>query len=273
MHSYPHSLFRCAPARLTILALCAISACVLAACGDGGDDTVAPGSLTVSGALSGLEQNKTIVLQNNGSDDLALSANGAFVFAHLMVPGSPYAVTVKSQPAEQTCLVANGNGTAVDNVGNVSVVCSLGGGGSGSKLASGVPGLLGDWLENGCVTIGGQSYKRLVRAAKKTDTSISYSQGISNYPNENCSGPASVVGPQSLGDVVFSRSESNDRIAANWGEFTTVTNTVSPVIWAKKSETVLCLLGDEKPSIQPTLEAVESSLSTLSALGCFTKQP
>ncbi|MES2610039.1 MAG: hypothetical protein V4679_07335 [Pseudomonadota bacterium] len=149
-----------------------------------------------------------------------------------------------------------------------------GGDGGGPVLTAGVPGLLGDWQENGCVTAAGgdQSYRRLVRAKKKTDTSIWYSVVVSSYPNGNCSGPFISVGPQLLGDVAFSRFESNDRLAANWGGFTTVSHTVSAVVWAKKSEPVLCLLGDEKPSILPTLQAVESSLQALPVQACFTQQ-
>jgi hypothetical protein len=156
-------------------------------------------------------------------------------------------------------------------------VASCGGagddGGAGPALTAGVPGLLGDWLQNGCVVAGWQSYTRLVRVTRKSDTSIWYSQVVSSYSNANCSGFAFSVGPEPLGEVNFSRSESSDRIAANWGEFTATTQAVAPVIWAKKSETVLCLLGDQKPSVQPTLQAVESSLNALPALGCYTKQP
>ncbi len=162
------------------------------------------------------------------------------------------------------------------------VACGGGGGsgggdnepppGGGAPLTAGVPGLVGDWLENGCTAAGGQSFKRLVRAVALTSTSIAYSQGVVSYPNANCTGPGTQTGPSRLGDVVFSRSESNERVAANWGEFTTITSTRSAVVWGKKSETVLCLLGDQTPSIMPTLAAVESSLATLSNQGCFTRQ-
>lgn len=145
-------------------------------------------------------------------------------------------------------------------------------GGGGTPLTAGVPGLLGDWLENGCVAAGAQSFKRLVRATQLTSTSIAYSEGVAQYGNTRCEGARSVVGPSRMGDVVFSKSESNARVAANWGQFTTITNTRFAVIWAKKSETTLCLLGDQTPSILPTLDAVEGSLRTLPDLGCFSKQ-
>lgn len=61
------------------------------------------------------------------------------------------------------------------------------------------------------------------------------------YPNTNGAGAGSLTGPSDLGIVVFSRSESNALAAASWGEFTTVTNTKSAVIWAKKRENLLCL--------------------------------
>lgn len=146
------------------------------------------------------------------------------------------------------------------------------GNGGGTVLTAGVPGLVGDWLENGCSAAGFQSFKRLVRAAQLTPTSIAYSEGVVTYGSTDCTGAGSTVGPTRMGDVVFSRSESSARVAANWGEFTTVTNTRFGAIWAKKSETVLCLLGDQRPSILPTLANVEASLATLPELGCFTKR-
>ena len=39
-----------------------------------------------------------LVLQNNGGDDLAISANGSFIFTTPITNGASYAVTVKSQP-------------------------------------------------------------------------------------------------------------------------------------------------------------------------------
>lgn len=152
-----------------------------------------------------------------------------------------------------------------------------GGGGTpppngGTPLTAGVPGLLGDWLENGCVSAGGQSFKRLTRATEVSSTRIAYGSGVVSYPNTSCAGAGSLVGPSNLGTVVFSRSEASALAAANWGEFTTVTNTRSAVIWAKKRENLLCLLGDETPSILPTLADVAASLSTLPESACFTRQ-
>lgn len=147
------------------------------------------------------------------------------------------------------------------------------GGGGGVVLTAGLPGLTGDWLANGCSSAGGASYKNLVRATKISDTSINYANGVVSYDNATCSGTGSLIGPTNMGTVAFSRSESNSSVAANWGTFTTVSSTTSAVIWAKKSETVLCLLGDESPSIQPTLADVASSLAVQPDAACYTRQP
>lgn len=164
-------------------------------------------------------------------------------------------------------LAACGGGGGDDDTGGSTPPPS-----GGTPLTVGVPGLVGDWLENGCVSAGAQSFKRLTRATALTATSITYASGVITYPNTTCAGPGSLVGPSNLGAVVFSRAESNAQVAASWGIFTTVTNTTSAVIWAKRSEAVLCFLGDSTPSIQPTLAAVASSLSTLPESACFTRQ-
>lgn len=77
---------------------------------------------TVGGTISGLAG--TIVLQNNGGDDLSVSTNGPFTFQTAIESGDPYAVTVKTQPAHHLCAVTNGSGTIANaNVTNVAVAC------------------------------------------------------------------------------------------------------------------------------------------------------
>jgi hypothetical protein len=95
---------------------------VNAACSGGKGSTPA---FTVGGAVSGLAGNG-LVLQNNGSGDLAISANGDFVFASPITSGDAYAVTVKTQPTNpwQTCTAGGGNGRVADaNIANVTINC------------------------------------------------------------------------------------------------------------------------------------------------------
>ena len=65
-------------------------------------------------------------MQNNGGDDLAISADGAFTFATALDDETAYAVTVLTQPSapSQTCSVSNGSGTlAGADVTDVAVTC------------------------------------------------------------------------------------------------------------------------------------------------------
>ena len=73
--------------------------------------------------MSGLSG--SVVLQDNGGDNLTVFANGSFTFATKLASGAAYAVTVQTQPAGQTCTVASGSGTiASANVTNVAVTCT-----------------------------------------------------------------------------------------------------------------------------------------------------
>ena len=100
----------------------------------GGD---ADGTYSVSGTVSGLSG--TVLLADNGSDQLSVSANGAFTFATLLANNAPYNVTVLTNPTGQQCSVVNGTGTVASaNVTGVSVTCVTGTtSGTGSSGSSG----------------------------------------------------------------------------------------------------------------------------------------
>src|SRR6266702_1834453 len=105
-------------------ALLALSACSGRGDGGGGTGPAPASSFAIGGTTSGLSG--TVVLQNNGGDNLTISVNGGFTFAAALTNSSPYAVTVLAQPAGQTCTVANGAGTlAGANITNVTVTCAV----------------------------------------------------------------------------------------------------------------------------------------------------
>ena len=82
---------------------------------------------TVGGTASGLA-GAGLVLQDNAGDDLAVAANGAFVFATAVASGGTFTVSVKTQPTApaQTCQVAGGSGTLSGaNVTSVAVHCGV----------------------------------------------------------------------------------------------------------------------------------------------------
>lgn len=98
-------------------------------------------AFTTGGAISGLTG--TVVLQNNGGDTQSIGTDGAFAFPTPVAEGSPYLVTVKTQPAGQTCSVTNGSGTTgAARVTNVAVVCAANTYSAGGSVA-GLVGTVG----------------------------------------------------------------------------------------------------------------------------------
>ncbi len=85
------------------------------------------GEGTVGGTVSGLPTGANVVLQNNGTDNLTVSANGRFTFSKAVEGEKTYAVTVLTEPVGADCtVVANGSGTMDadgTNVTNVAVTC------------------------------------------------------------------------------------------------------------------------------------------------------
>jgi hypothetical protein len=88
--------------------------------------TCTTNTYSIGGSVTGLSG--TLVLKDNGGDDLTLGASGGFTFATKVASGSTYAVTVGTQPSGQTCTVSSGSGTVANaNVTGVSVSCVSGG--------------------------------------------------------------------------------------------------------------------------------------------------
>lgn len=79
-------------------------------------------TFTVGGTVTGLTD--SVILQNNFSDDLSLSADGSFTFSTSVAKDLDYEVTIKTNPAGQVCSVTNGAGTITADVTNVTVTCN-----------------------------------------------------------------------------------------------------------------------------------------------------
>jgi len=106
--------------------------------------TACLGSVDIGGTLSGLPAGSSITLQNNGGDNLTLTANGSFTFSDAIADGESYSVTILTQPAGATCVVTSGTGTVAEStsssITSVVVTCTATAGISGtvSGLASGL---------------------------------------------------------------------------------------------------------------------------------------
>ena len=110
--------------------LLVLAAIALAGCdgggGGNGNTSVGPSAYTVGATISGLT-GTGLALQNNGGVSVPITGNGSFTFPAAVVAGGAYSVSVFTQPDSpaQTCVVANGSGTASANITDVTVTCAL----------------------------------------------------------------------------------------------------------------------------------------------------
>ena len=120
----------------------------LSACGGSSSNDGA--HVDLGGTVSGLTTSGLVL--RNGSIALAVAANATtFKFAEQVSSNYAYGVTVLTQPADASCTVTNGSGTAgTENITNVQVVCTPNGtlGGTVSNLTG--SGLV---LANGSNTV------------------------------------------------------------------------------------------------------------------------
>ncbi|MDT0627682.1 hypothetical protein [Alteromonas sp. W364] len=82
-----------------------------------------PTEYSVGGSVAGLGESP-VIIANNATEELSVSANGSFVFTQLLIDDETYDVTVQTQPTDYTCSVSNGTGTVNGlNVTDISISC------------------------------------------------------------------------------------------------------------------------------------------------------
>lgn len=109
-------------------------------------------SFTVGGTVAGLAG--SLVLQDDGGDDLTLTAVGSFAFPTPLATGAAYAVTVLTQPVAQTCTVAMGTGVVPGaNVTSVAVSCVSTQLGLGSSCSAAAQCMSGNCEGNVCCAV------------------------------------------------------------------------------------------------------------------------
>jgi N-acetylneuraminic acid mutarotase len=140
--------------------------------------------VTASGLLAG----RSLVLQNNGANNLTIAANNTYNFNAPVASGSAYSVSVLTQPAGETCTVSNGAGTVGGaNVTGIGVVCTPNAysiGGSVSGLLNGNSVVLQDNGGNSTTVSGNHTFTFSTDIASGSG----YSVTVSSQPTgQNCS--------------------------------------------------------------------------------------
>lgn len=110
-----------------LLVLVLSSSVLFTVCGNDAVTSASTRPFSIGGTVSGTSATGGLVLQNNGSDALHITATGAFTFPTYMANGSGYNVQVKTQPTSPagTCAVANAYGTVTGaSITNVTVTCT-----------------------------------------------------------------------------------------------------------------------------------------------------
>jgi len=111
---------------------------IVGACG-GSSGGHGPTSFTIGVTVSGLT-GSGLVLQNNGTGSLAVSANGNFSFPGVLASGTSYQVSVVTQPSgpAQSCAVSGGTGIVANSNIDAIVTCTT----HYPRFAYGVSGLI-----------------------------------------------------------------------------------------------------------------------------------
>ncbi|EJE53175.1 hypothetical protein PMI14_02074 [Acidovorax sp. CF316] len=231
------------------------------------DCVVLPGERnTLGGTISGVPAGQAVVLRN-GSEDLAVQADGSFTFATPLAAGAAYAITVKTRPDGLGCVVRNGAGTVTGAVvDTVAVRCVPEG-----ALAD------GGWERDQCgVTPDGTALTDMWRVSHATPTSLSIGAGGVSYRNAQCSGPGTpmtgpLAGAFSITDLRSAASASRE-LVGYWGTYSSrAVSMPRPVVLVRKANH-LCLLEDSAAaSSYPDVTSLGLAVTAAIAGGkCYT---
>jgi N-acetylneuraminic acid mutarotase len=81
-------------------------------------------SYNVQATVTGLLSGNSIVLQDNGGDNLSFSTDASAYFATPIASGSAYHVTILSSPAGENCTVSSGSGTIASSNVLATINCT-----------------------------------------------------------------------------------------------------------------------------------------------------
>ena len=85
-----------------------------------------PTSYTIGGSISGIPVGESLVIKNNGGDNLSIPAGATtFVFTNPVFDGEVYGVTVGLAPTSATCTIGLGSGKVTgSNISDIVITCA-----------------------------------------------------------------------------------------------------------------------------------------------------
>ena len=231
--------------------------------------------------MSGLSG--TVVLQDNGGDNLSLSANGAFTFATALAGGTAYNVTVKTNPAGESCTVSNSSGTiASANITNVTVSCTASSTtSSASDDFNRADGSLGpDWtdISDGGLAISSQAVTGTIASGNSGDIRTGESYDSNQYSQIEVSA-TQLTGSQWIGPAVRVQADGQEAYVGiyNWnngspdltlferngGNWTQLGNTYNCGPLAAGTKLKLMVVGDTIAFLQDGVERIAAAATDL----------
>lgn len=137
---------------------------------------------------------------------------------------------------------------------------------------SGIPALVGDWVQKRCTRLGTTSARTLARFAQTGENTISYGSGIVQYASADCSGAGTALPPTTIASIQVTGIKTAPGIAAHWGRQSLITGIVSYTVLSKLSDNELCMIGDQSPSLFADAASVLQSINVSRDASCYDKR-